>query len=514
MAEMDTDRQSRFLSGRWRVMLPLFGLLLVAAMLVGYSIIAAPVGSSSDPLTASAQLQLMRLLVAGLAGAVVITVFIGLNSMIGRINRVRTVVDALAAGSPEVRTGMTAIDEIGALGAAVDQYAEQVEARHDQLREMLRRQRRETEHLTAVLEAIPDGIIVQDTDGHVVHINDKARVMLGSQHARGVDLNELTSTVTDVLGLALAPGVYSLGDPQHVEMEGRMVSAQAAALVSLANRRVGTVIVLRDITDEVRRERAREKLVNRMEKEVQVPLMAQSRHNPTANLSDFAREITRHSAALQKMIVEMRELTADFRLRGLSEQQRPLLLDTLMWALANEWQQVAQAANLSLRVMIEQPGLHVLGDERRLRWALGNIVDNAIKYTPPGGEIVLEIRGEVNGMAHLRLRDNGVGIGLEELPHVFTRFYRGNPVMQNGRMIHVPGTGQGLSIAKQIIEMHGGSIRLKSTQWVGTAVYVALPLTAPVSLEMPRLYQEMEDETLQLRAKMDGETVKMRPQGK
>ena len=101
-------------------------------------------------------------------------------------------------------------------------------------------------------------------------------------------------------------------------------------------------------------------------------------------------------------------------------------LETLIWAVANEWKQVAQAANLTLNVNIERSGLYILGDERRLRWALGNIIDNAIKYTPPGGKVSLEIKDEEDGFARLRIRDNGVGIAADELPHVFTRFFRGH----------------------------------------------------------------------------------------
>lgn len=513
----DSQKSPVFMSWRWRLVLPLFAVLLILVMTAAYQLTPGSLALAADPVVAAGQLQLVRLLLAGGAAAVLIISFVVINGLLDRVSRVRSVVESLSAGQPEARTGMRPGDEIGALGAAIDRFATQVETRHDQLREALRRQRREAEHLTAVLEALPDGIVVQDIDGRVVHINDRGRALLGTQRAKEIDLSEITATVTDVLGLALAPGVYSLGDPRHVELEGRMISAQAAAVLSVAQRRVGTVIVLRDITQEVRREQQREKVLNRLEKEVQMPLMTQGRlPNTSSTLTDFAREMTRHSLALQKMIVEMRDLTADFRLRGLNDQQRALRLDTLMYAVANEWQQVAQAANLSLHVVVEERGLHILGDERRLRWALGNIVDNSIKYTPPGGEIFLEIRGEVNGMAHLRLRDNGVGIALDELPQVFTRFYRGEPVMQNGRAIHVPGTGQGLSIARQIIEMHGGSIRLKSTQWVGTAVYVALPLTAPVSLEMPRLYggNDMEGETVRLRGDMNGDTTQMRSQPK
>jgi len=148
--------------------------------------------------------------------------------------------------------------------------------------------------------------------------------------------------------------------------------------------------------------------------------------------------------------------------------------------------------------MIEQRGLFILGDEKRLRWAIGNLIDNAIKYTLPGGSLTLEIKPEANGSAQLRIRDNGVGIQDDDRAHVFTRFYRGSPKTADGQIIRVPGMGQGLYITRQIIEAHGGKIRLKSSVGVGTAIYLALPLTAPVSMSLPIFEADMEGETVQL----------------
>src|SRR6185369_8855767 len=112
-------------------------------------------------------------------------------------------------------------------------YADHVQIEHDSLREGLRRQRREIAHLTSVLESLPDGIVVQDLDGRVALMNDKAKELLGSQRVfRSAPFQELTALVTDILGPALAPGLYSLGRPQQIELEGRMVSAQAAAITS------------------------------------------------------------------------------------------------------------------------------------------------------------------------------------------------------------------------------------------------------------------------------------------
>jgi two-component system sensor histidine kinase VicK len=496
-----TDRKPiQWLS--WRLFLPVFTALLVGGMVLAYIFAVSAGNTTGGDYAAQARAQLGGLLFSSLAAALIIGAFIAVNLVFNRVERVRAVVDALAAGEAGARTGMTGRDELGALGAALDRYADYVQERQDGLRETLRRQRREVAHLTSVLESLPDGVIVQDQDGRVVLMNDRARELMGSHEAvRSTSVQAVTAAVTDILGPSLAPGLYALGDPQRVEVDGRMLSAQAATVMSLSNQRVGTIIVLRDITRDVRREQVRDVLLTRLSRDVQTPLAdsAQTVAGENGAMRSFAREMTRHAAALQKFIVEMRELTSDVDARDLGRGNRPIPLDTLIWAVANEWRQVAQATNINTQVMIEQPGLYILGDERRLRWALGNLVDNAIKYTAPGGTFTLEIRGESSGMAHLRVRDNGVGIAPDELSHVFTRFYRGNPTTESGRVLRVPGTGQGLTVARQIIEAHGGTISIKSTRFVGTAVNIALPLTAPVSLQLPTgAHVDLEGETVRL----------------
>lgn len=444
--------------------------------------------------------QLSGLTLALVAGAAVIGVFVALNGIvISRTERVRRTAEALTSGNAVARTNMKPIDEIGAMGRALDQYANYVQERQDDLRMTLRRQRRETEHLMAVLESLPDGIIVQDANGQVVTMNERAKILLGSQrNARNSPFQDLTSVVTDGLGAALAPGVYALGDPARVDLDGKMVNAQAVAVMNISNVRVGTVIVLKDITLDVRRQRLQERVLKRIEHDVQRPL-AETAHNESARqaLSAVSKELTRHAVNLQKLVVEMRDLNMPDAQSG-REGQRALHLDSLIWTVANEWRQVAAANNLNLEVSIARKGLYVLGDERRLRWAIGNMVDNAVKYTPPGGKLMLEVQAESAGQAQLRVRDNGVGIASEEIGQVFTRFYRGTPATHAGRAIQVPGTGQGLTIAKQIIENHGGQIHIKSKVEVGTAIYFTLPLTAEVSLTLPHLQMDMEGETVRL----------------
>lgn len=455
--------------------------------------------------------QLTALLAAALAGSAVMMVYVGVGRMTARLNRVSGVAAALAAGQVASRTQMPAHDEIGVIGRALDVFADSAQQRQDLLRQSLRRKRREAAHLLSVVEAMPVGVVVQDMDGRVILMNDRARGLLGSQRVfRSAGLYELAAVADEVLGDPLAPGLYALGDPRRVGLDGRMLSAQAAAVISpISEQRLGTVILLRDITEAVRQERDRDAMLERLAEDVHAPLAALGRDAayhaaryaaeaaaapyPAAAMPDmmsaFAREISRQAVALQKMIVDLREL-AMVDLRSVQRAQRPLRVETLLWAVANEWRQIAQANRITLHLMLApvgaaQKGVFVLGDEKRLRWALGNLIDNAIKFTPPGGACTLEFKEEQNGQAVLRVRDNGIGIAKEERDLVFMRFYRGSSQTPEGRLLAVPGMGQGLYVAKLIVEAHGGRIWLKSTEGVGTAVYVSLPMTAPVGLEMP-----------------------------
>ena len=445
--------------------------------------------------------QLTAALAAALAGAAVIVAFISFSRIGARAEKVARVAAELAIGQSKSRTDLTPQDEISAIGYALDNFADYAHAKQDTLQKALRRQRREVNHLIAVMESLPNGVIVQDLDGRVVIMNDHARQLLGSQRVfRSSGLYELAELVGQNLGPSLAPGIYALGDPHRIRLDERMLNAQAAAVMSVRDRRIGTVILLRDITTEVRQEHARDAMLQRLAQDIQQPMAQLGRAGAASEsgmTQSFAREMTRQAVALQKMIIDLRELSNVDTL-SVKRRQRALSLETLVWAVANEWKQVAQANDLTFHILIDRQGLFVLGDEKRLRWAIGNIIDNAIKYTIANGALTLEIKPEADGMANLRVRDSGVGISTDDLDKVFTRFFRGTPKTVEGERLRIPGMGQGLHIARQIFESHGGKIRIKSSLHVGTAVYMSLPLTAPVGLELPELHSTMDGETVQL----------------
>lgn len=361
------------------------------------------------------------------------------------------------------------------------------DAAPNRLAQSLHRQREETAHLLAVLESIPEGVVVQDLDGRVALINDAARELLGSQRAfRAARLHELADAIRTTLGPALAPGIYALGNPERIPFEGKMLQAQAAALLSGRGVRLGTVVLVRDVTAEVERERARAELLDQLSEQVAAP----GPPHAYPSLDALAREVTRNTRSVQQAIAALQDLST-FEPRDLATDQRPLGLNELLHDTAREWQPLAQVAGIRLRVKFAARGHYVLGDERRLRWALGNVLDNAIKYSPPDTAVLIAAHARLREplMAEIAIQDQGYGITADELPHIFARFYRGTPRDARGSLVRRPGTGQGLYIAQRVIKAHGGAIAIASQPRRGTTVSISLPLTAPVMLELPEAAQ-------------------------
>jgi signal transduction histidine kinase len=132
--------------------------------------------------------------------------------------------------------------------------------------------------------------------------------------------------------------------------------------------------------------------------------------------------------------------------------------------------------------LINEANAILHGDEMKLRRLLLNLSDNAVKYTPAGGRIILRSRSE-NGYAEIQVTDTGIGIEAHDLPRIFDRFYR----VDESRNRAEGGYGLGLAICKWIAEAHGGSIHVESSPGTGSTFSVRLPV-APLSA-MTRLVE-------------------------
>lgn len=423
------------------------------------------------------------------AAAIVISAYLLIARLIQRLEYVRDSAVALADGG-NVRIGLPPTDEIGELATALDYYADVMEYEQSALSAKLQLHLRETKRLKAIIENVSDGLIVLDPHGRPLTMNAAARRLLGI-HAE-FDLRDLYEQIFDALGTAIAPGIYALGNPVRIRHDHRTLQAETAAVVGHGEQRLGVIVTLRDISVEVQREAHYEKLITKLASDIQLSMaytaqgaaLEAARDEDTNNqdaLFEFARDVARNAHALQGVIDEMRDLQS-FAPSEIERVQRPLLLSELLWDTATQWQKAIHHANMHLSMVIPDENSHILGDSRRLLWAFGNIIDNAIRYSEAGSDLLIVSDIVQDGQtAHLIFRDSGVGILPEDLPHVFDRFFRGE-IRHVGNQTQIAGSGQGLYQSKRIIEAHGGSISIESTVNVGTTVHIWLPLTASVSL--------------------------------
>lgn len=188
----------------------------------------------------------------------------------------------------------------------------------------------------------------------------------------------------------------------------------------------------------------------------------------------FLSEIESEVDRLVRMVNDLLDLSRmEAGLEG--GKRAPVNLSSIAREVYETFNLRAQRAEVGLSLEVE-PGLQpVMGNEDQLRRVFYNLVENAIKYTPPGGQVEMLLRTGPNGSnVRLLVRDTGPGIAPEHLPHVFERFYRVDA--PQGRLGAGRGSGLGLAIAKSIVESHGGEIGVSSQVGNGTTFWSDLPV--------------------------------------
>jgi signal transduction histidine kinase len=195
-------------------------------------------------------------------------------------------------------------------------------------------------------------------------------------------------------------------------------------------------------------------------------------------------------AVVQEEVDRMTRLVGDLLLLaradagGLPLARQPVELDNLFFEVYRQVDLLQKSVDI---IVAEVDQVCVLGDADRLKQLFINLVDNAIKYTPSGGEVSLRL-SKSDGWAQVEISDTGIGIPPEDLPYIFDRFYR----VDKARSRSQGGSGLGLSIAKWIAQAHGGDIRVSSELGKGTAFTVTLPVhvdESPPQVEEEAVYE-------------------------
>jgi two-component system phosphate regulon sensor histidine kinase PhoR len=430
------------------------------------------------------------LLAAGLLAAALLATAIALGlarRMLRRLQRLVGFASKLAAGEAPPYLAPERPDDLGVLEAQLGEMARRVGGTIGELRV-------ERERLEAILRGMVEGVLVTDLSGGVVLLNARARELLGlpfDASPRGRPLVELTRD--PALGelmreLAAGAGIASR-DVTLSAGTGPTLQVNAARLRGADGEAFGFVLVLHDVTELRRLEVIRRDFVANVSHELRTPLTAIKGYAETllGSAGDdretarrFLAIIDRHSERLGRLIDDLLTLS------DLELGRTPMRLNAVAVGSAVDdvlqifAKPVARAGvRVEAQVATGLPPVHADGD--RLRQVLINLVDNAIKYTPVGGQVLVRALpasgAEHAGMVEIAIEDSGIGIPAQDLPRLTERFFR----VDKARSRELGGTGLGLAIVKHIVQAHGGSLAISSALGQGTTVRVFFPAApAPV----------------------------------
>jgi signal transduction histidine kinase len=352
-----------------------------------------------------------------------------------------------------------------------------------QQQQLVKRRDADIERLNAIIHTLDEGIIMQDNDGRVLIENVAARKLIGSRKDFwSSELGSLFNAYNDVTHVdsELAP----LGEPARIQINNMIIGAQVAAVADSQGKRIGTMIVLRDVTRDALGERLKDQFVTAISHELRTPmavikgmsdvLMGQPDDRPPPR--KFLETISRNVDILDRMIVEMLDLS-EMSATAFSVRRDPLNLEELVAQVVRGLLPEVKRAKLDVKQMVKDAArLNIVGDDQRLRWALGHLLQNSIRYTEAGGHIIMIIG--LNGDSHVAVQvaDTGVGISNRDLPHIFERFYRGEPRTRSGKLLDPRGLGQGLFVARTVSEAHGGYLTVQSEVGQGSVFTMVLPV--------------------------------------
>lgn len=418
------------------------------------------------------------------------------RSVLRPVQELHASVEALRAGDFERRVRVSSGDELGRLALGVNRMAEALaEFRRSNLGEVMRAK----EALEATIAALPDAVLVIDPQERIAALNPLAGAILkatGTETARSLAALPFSAAGKELIRAALrgarpSRAQIDLGGAFSVSLDGRRAKfiLTADPVGDPGKGRAGAVVVLHDVTELARLDEMRMELVAVASHELKTPLTTLRMNllmlgEDAGGLSERQREVLatallgcRELANTIDELLDMARIEAGqlrlarelVDLRGVIEQSVAAL------------RQRYEDARVALKVLPDDRPARVEGDPARLAMVFSNLLDNALKYTPAGGSVTVQVASGQNaapgggGPLHIAVTDTGPGVPAHLRDRVFEKFFR---VEQAGAedQSGTRGAGIGLYLCRQIVEAHGGSIVCKpGDNGLGTSIEFVLP---------------------------------------
>jgi two-component system, OmpR family, phosphate regulon sensor histidine kinase PhoR len=371
-------------------------------------------------------------------------------------------------------------DELGELGRSLDRTG-------IRLRELVDRLSLESASRESILASMVEGVVAVDSGLRITFCNDSFRRVVGTSDIIA-ERQPLLEVLRDPELLNMFTRVLETRQPmkQRVRLagaEGRSFEVQVTPLAGTA--RSGAIAIFYDITDLERLERVRRDFVANVSHELRTPLTAISGYAETLlegaledeeNNRKFVEIIKSHATRLGNIASDLLALS-ELESERPTVESRPVSVRAAAETALKIVEPAAQLRGIAInRGTMEEAD--VLAERGRLEQALVNLLDNAVKFNRPGGEVRLEVAREGGDKIRITVVDTGIGIPSTDLSRVFERFYR----VDKARSREMGGTGLGLSIVKHLVERMNGTVSVESQLGKGTTFTLLLPVCPNESL--------------------------------
>ena len=376
------------------------------------------------------------------------------------------------------------------LAAAAWWWRQSARARRDALAERRRSEtatassRAEVARLAACLKATNDGLIVLDEQGRVTAANPAAQKLanLPDHDCRGARIEELVTWPN------LHETLQQRRDDEHVERfelvddeEGVTRRRLAVTVHSLPG--LGAVVGIEDQSRILRLESLRREFVANVSHELKTPLTAiqglvetiqDDPDMPVPTQQRFLGRVAQQAHRLASLVADLLALSRLDDDAGILSAE-PVDIVAVIRGAVNDLLMIAERNDLELTVELPEHPLLVCAEQETLRQIAGNLIDNALKYTPERGVVTVRVASVGPNDLQLEVSDTGIGLSEADQERIFERFYR----VDRARSRQLGGTGLGLSIVKNTVINLGGDLGVRSELGVGSLFWVRLPLAQP-----------------------------------
>jgi two-component system, OmpR family, phosphate regulon sensor histidine kinase PhoR len=385
-------------------------------------------------------------------------------------------INQFASGELEISPTRAGLDEIGQLTEMFNRMAVQ-------LRDKINDLQLEQGKLTAVMQKMTDGVLIVDREGVIQLVNPAAERMFTRVKAAGPD------PWNGLVGRSLIEGVWhhrvtalwresmSSGSEQMVSFEtSHKLHIQAVAIPLAPVMPGDTLLLFQDLTRRYQIESMRRDFISNVSHELRTPLaglkaLTETLQDSAIDDPPTARRFLSHMEAevdsLNLMVNELLELSR-IESGRVPLNRKPVSPEEILRPAVERLKLQAERNGLSLKVEFHEALPPILADFSRVQGVLVNLVHNAIKFTPSGGEILVQARPQPDSVC-FSVKDTGIGIPENEHWRIFERFYKVDRSRASG------GTGLGLAIARHLVEAHGGKIWVESELGKGAVFYFTIP---------------------------------------